>query len=365
MKFEKGKMKTPNPSLIKQPTSKENLPSISVVTPTFNSEKTLEQCLNSIANQDYPQELVEVIIVDAGSDDRTLEIAHKYTNRIYPNNLKTGEAGKAAGVKEARNEIIALIDSDNVLPEKNWFQRMVTPFHDPEIVGSEPLYYTYRKEDGYITRYCAFLGMNDPLCLFLGNYDRYSALTGKWTEMAHKEENKGDYLKIELQKRYLPTIGANGFFIRRNALKKCRVNNYLFDIDVVYELLNLKNETNSTKSIRFAKVKTGIIHIFSGDLKTFARKQRRRINDYLYYRKIGARKYPWQNTSKSKLLKFILSCLTVFPLLFQTLKGYIKKPDKAWLFHPVACWLTLWEYGRGIIAGLISVRQFNRDGWKQ
>src|SRR3990170_8335338 len=100
MKFEKGKMKTPNPSLIKQPTSKENLPSISVVTPTFNSEKTLEQCLNSIANQDYPQELVEVIIVDAGSDDRTLEIAHKYTNRIYPNNLKTGEAGKAAGVKE-------------------------------------------------------------------------------------------------------------------------------------------------------------------------------------------------------------------------------------------------------------------------
>ncbi|MDO8727305.1 MAG: hypothetical protein Q7J35_14640 [Candidatus Methanoperedens sp.] len=49
---------------------------------------------------------------------------------------------------------------------------MTEPFQDREIAGTEPLYYNYRKEDGYITRYCAMLGMNDPLCLFLGNYDR-------------------------------------------------------------------------------------------------------------------------------------------------------------------------------------------------
>jgi len=37
---------------------------------------------------------------------------------------------------------------------------MTEPFQDREIAGTEPLYYTYIKEDGYITRYCAMLGIN-------------------------------------------------------------------------------------------------------------------------------------------------------------------------------------------------------------
>ncbi|MBI4743983.1 MAG: glycosyltransferase [Actinobacteria bacterium] len=84
---------------------------------------------------------------------------------IVPNNLKTGEAGKAVGVKAAKNEIIALIDSDNILPCDDWLKRMVEPFEDKEIIASEPIKYTYRKEDSFITRYCALMGMNDPLCL--------------------------------------------------------------------------------------------------------------------------------------------------------------------------------------------------------
>jgi len=68
-------------------------------------------------------------------------------------------------VKHAKNEIIALIDSDNILPSGDWLSRMIEPFQDREIAGTEPLDYTYRKEDGYTTRYCAMLGMNDPLCL--------------------------------------------------------------------------------------------------------------------------------------------------------------------------------------------------------
>jgi hypothetical protein len=79
-----------------------------------------------------------------------------------------------------------------------------------DAVGSEPWEYTWRKEDGFITRYCALIGMNDPLCHFLGNYDRLNLITGKWTEIEHKEGDKGDYLFIEFGKSGLPTIGANG-----------------------------------------------------------------------------------------------------------------------------------------------------------
>ena len=51
------------------------LPSISIVIPTRNSEKTLERCLRSIDEQDYPKEKMKLIIVDAFSSDKTVEIA--------------------------------------------------------------------------------------------------------------------------------------------------------------------------------------------------------------------------------------------------------------------------------------------------
>jgi len=116
-------------------------PSISIITPTYNSAKTLTSCLDSIKNQDYQGD-IEIIIADGGSTDSTLIIAQKYTDKIYPNPLKTGEAGKAAGVKQAKSEIIALIDSDNILPSRDWLSRMKNfkKVLSKEGVLKEPLY---------------------------------------------------------------------------------------------------------------------------------------------------------------------------------------------------------------------------------
>jgi len=346
------------------------LPTISIVIPTLNSERTLRECLKSVVMQDYPKDKVEIIIADGGSNDSTLNIIselsdtsnfhHQLSNiSVVSNNLKTGEAGKTAGLKHARNEILAFIDSDNILPDKDWLKKMVEPFNDPEIVASEPIEYTHRPNDGYITRYCALLGMNDPLCLFLGNYDRYSILTGRWTELPVEiEDDRSEYLKVTLDPKAMPTIGANGFLIRKIILDKVEVGNYFFDIDILYNI-------SASQAVKIAKVKGGVIHIFSGNISTFAKKQKRRIRDYLYYSKLGVRKYPWVRINKIGLVKFILSCLFLFPLLIQSIKGYLKKPDGAWFFHPLACWLTLWEYGWGQIGSIFGVRELRRKGWRQ
>jgi len=336
----------------------KDLPLISVVIPTLNSEKILEMCLESIANQDYPKDKIEIIIADGGSVDGTIDIAKKYTNKIFSNPRKTGEAGKAVGVKRAKGEIVALIDSDNILPTKDWFRRMVKPFEDKEIVGSEPLYYTYREEDGYITRYCALVGMSDPICLFTGNYDRYCLLTGRWTDLNIKQEDKGNYLKIELNEKEIPTIGANGFLIRKELLEKCSIGDYLFDVDIIYELVRQGYN-------KFAKVKIGVVHIFSGSISTFIKKQKRRIKDYYYYKQLGLRKYPWSSVSKGKLLKFIGYTMATLPLLVQAIRGYTKKPDKAWFFHLPACWITLVVYTLGTIQShLFGTKLEDRKEWK-
>jgi glycosyltransferase involved in cell wall biosynthesis len=293
--------------------------------------------------QDYPKEKIEVIIVDGGSRDKTLEIVRKSSvDKILHNPLRTGEAGKSIGVEASSNEIILFQDSDNVLGERDWLSRMVRPFRDKGIVGAEPLYYTYRARDPLITRYCSLLGMNDPICLYLGNYDRYSYVTGKWTGLPVKTSNHDGYILLELNTINVPTIGANGFLVRAEAMKSLKYKPYLFDIDAVHQLV--ENGFN-----RVAKVRIGIVHLFANDVTTFTRKTHRRVRDYLFYEKRGARDYPWRSRNAA-LLKFVFCTILVFPIVKDAMRGYRKLPEVAWLFHPIASWITLITYGLEYLA---------------
>lgn len=339
----------------------KTLPSISVVIPTLNSGSVLEKCLKSISIQDYPKNNIEIIIADGGSTDQTLTISKKHHAKIVNNPLKTGESGKAVGVKEAKNALVVLIDSDNILPNDHWFSDMVAPFADKEIIASEPIEYTYRRQDPFLTRYFALLGMNDPICLFIGNYDRYSYITNKWTGLKFPEEDKGGYLKVTFDHEPIPTIGANGTLFRREVLQGATEDsNYLFDIDILLKLIR------SQGSVKIAKVKTSIVHTFvEADAGKFFRKQIRRINDMSFHRSKNNREISWEGSFLSKIIIFVIECLLIFPILFQTLIGFLRKRDPAWLFHPIACYSTLFIYLYGWIRGKISPRESARENWKQ
>lgn len=339
---------------------------ISIVTPTFNSMRTLEEYFNAIIMQDYPHELIEIIIADGGSTDGTIEKFKEYNEKfdinihVLNNPLRTAEAGKAVAVREATKDVICLLDSDNIITDKDWITRMMKPFEENNIVASEPLYYTYRKQDCIINRYCALIGMSDPLCMFTGNYDRYCMITNKWTTVEREEMDQGDYLSIKFRADMIPTIGANGFFIRREELVNNFEGDYLFDIDVLWELFKKDPE------LRVAKVKTGIVHLFCEDTKTFCRKQNRRVRDFIFFNDAKGRKYPWGKIGKGKIVLFILSTITLIPLLVQMLIGYSRKHDlAAWAYHFVACWITLAIYSWGVIRGIFKKEAASRDNWKQ
>jgi len=313
--------------------------------------------LSSIRSQRY-EGSIEIIIADGGSTDATLEIAERFDCIVVDNPLKTGEAGKAAGLAASSGDLIALVDSDNILPEDTWLTRMTSPFSDPAIVASEPLEYTYRQRDPLLTRYCALLGMNDPLVYFIGNYDRMSLLSGKWTGLDVVAEDRGDYLDVKLSPGAVPTMGANGFVIRREMLELLDIGGYLFDIDVVSRLVSKGYD-------HYAKVKTGIVHLYGRGLGTFARKQLRRVRDYSYYSSRGMRSYGWSTQQQRGIMKFVLYCVLIIPLLAQSVRGYMRKPDLAWALHAPACWITLAVYGWGFLEARVSPREQHRDGWKQ
>ena len=93
-------------------------PKISIITITYNSEKTLEKTIKSVISQDYDN--VEYIIVDGKSTDKTLDIVKKYEDKIShiisePDNGISDAFNK--GIKAATGEIVGIINSDDQLCE--------------------------------------------------------------------------------------------------------------------------------------------------------------------------------------------------------------------------------------------------------
>lgn len=91
---------------------------VSIIIPVYNSERTLERCLDSVINQTYKN--IEILIVNDGSKDKSLEIMKEYQkkdNRIMVINQENkGVSGaRNAGLDKATGEYVTFIDSDDYI----------------------------------------------------------------------------------------------------------------------------------------------------------------------------------------------------------------------------------------------------------
>lgn len=88
-------------------------PLVSILIPTYNSEKTLSRCLQSIGNQTYSN--IEVIIVDKHSEDKTTQIARQFNCKVHVVEALERSDQFNHGVEVAQGEYIYRVDSDFIL----------------------------------------------------------------------------------------------------------------------------------------------------------------------------------------------------------------------------------------------------------
>lgn len=87
---------------------------LSIIIPTLNEEDYLPILLESIKRQDFKD--YEVIVADAGSKDKTLEIANSYKFKVVPGGLPA--RGRNNGAKVANGDVLFFLDADTVLSDK-------------------------------------------------------------------------------------------------------------------------------------------------------------------------------------------------------------------------------------------------------
>lgn len=115
-----------------------NNPLVSVVVVNLNGDKVIERCLNHLLRQTYTH--YEIIIVDNGSTDRSLEILNNYIGRArltvvsMPRNCGCA-GGRNVGVRYAHGEIVAFMDNDGY-PHEQWLQAIVEKFAQDETIGA-------------------------------------------------------------------------------------------------------------------------------------------------------------------------------------------------------------------------------------
>lgn len=332
------------------------LPTVTIITIARNCESILKECYSRVSDLDYPKEKIEMILVDGESTDKTRETAAKFGARVidggYPDNQ---EARRNVGLKYAQNEILLYLDSDNYIPNSNWLRQMIQPFvEDQEIIATQTLRYGYHRDQSAINRYYALFGVNDPVAYYLKKMDRLSWAEKKWKLSGQIVEERKGYFKVKFSPDNFPTLGCNGFVIRKEILSKidCSPEEF-FHIDVLHDLAKMGYDI-------YGIVKNDIIHQTG---ETFFGSARKRLN---YMRTHSQqlkekRRYKVYDASSWKdnfrLVKFILYSLTVIKPTYDSIRGFLRKPDIAWFFHPLMCLSMVGVYGFASVGSFLKLHR--------
>src|SRR5438552_3853408 len=140
------------------------LPKVSFLIPTLNAAEFLENCLQSIRRQDYPQDRIEILIADGGSSDATRQIALEYETTVLDNPGRGYASGKLVALRGATGDFAVFVDADNELTHSDFLRLAVAALQQyPLVLGLESYYLPSPRMNSFSVYLSHLLFISDPV----------------------------------------------------------------------------------------------------------------------------------------------------------------------------------------------------------
>lgn len=119
----------------------KNYPSVTIVVPCWNEQKTVSKTIHSILNLDYPKNKLKIMVIDDGSTDKTWEVVQKFKNHPQVLLHKKENGGKHTAlnyaIERADTELVGCLDADSYV-HKDSMKKIALYFEDKEIMAVAP-----------------------------------------------------------------------------------------------------------------------------------------------------------------------------------------------------------------------------------
>jgi len=138
---------------------------ISVVIPAYNEEHYIGAALESIKRADTNGWEIEILVIDGGSEDKTVEIARKFGAKVVIIRHRGIGYARQKGIEYAAGDIIIYTDADSIVP-RNWITKHVKALLLPHVVLS---YGPFKVNDGSFS-YKLFINYFQYYGWFIAHY---------------------------------------------------------------------------------------------------------------------------------------------------------------------------------------------------
>jgi len=257
---------------------------VSIIMPTFNSEKTIRLSLESIKKQNFDINLVEILVVDGGSTDKTIEIANEFNCRVIPNPRVQPEFAKYEGIINAYGKYAVFLDSDEIFSNIDALKNRIEIFEKENIKLIFTGGYIKPKGANFINDYIN--NFSDPFSYFMYNSSsdyRY------YFDIMAKKYNSNIFEKYAILNFANNDIVPLSDLCAGNSINLEYVRNNIIldnkDVNIIIELISLIIE----KEKMWAILKDDyILHYSSDSFKKYLKKIKWRIVNNLFYKESAA-----------------------------------------------------------------------------
>lgn len=322
------------------------MPIVSIMIATYNSEKLLPRTLDAIRMQTYPRKKIEILVIDGGSKDQTLAIAQRYGCHILHNDKTEPVNAKLMGMKYATGKYLVTIDHDEVIENPRSIELKVKALQShPECKVA--LCSGYKRPSSYpkLNQYISEFG--DPFSLFMYNFPKGDGFLEKSLKKYYKikAENKR-YIKISFQhmhKQPIFELCCLGTMIDREYFLQIPgvCENGSIMVHLFYYMLK-----RGAEDIIMIK-NDALVHYSVDSLKAYLPKLKWRICNNIHFQEMGQSgfsgriKYQHQLFYKKYLfVPYTMSCIVP---LFQGIYLAVTRRNSIYLMHGILCWYVLIE----------------------